>query len=157
MVLYHKTICQSPDQGAEDRAAKTLDLDATDIVSAWIAFAAFRSVKENPDGKIFTEILEPVFDAGRDKQHIIFLECLSRCAADELSGAVGDHINFIARMRRLRISSARGIEFSDERAVLEKRDYAFFLRAGQSIDRVSQTYFETIFSSHGDAANNTLE
>ena len=91
-------------------------------------FAAFRSVEEDPYGEIVGEIFEAMFDAGTDKEKIVWAELLSLAFADKFPGAGDHYVNFILLVRRLRIGPARRVKFYLERAMLEQRDGSFLLR-----------------------------
>ena len=56
--------------------------------SGLISFAAFGSIKENPDRKVIAEVLKTMCDTGRGKQNIVRGNCLPRAIANELSAAL---------------------------------------------------------------------
>src|SRR5260370_15125473 len=106
--------------------------------SASICFAAFRTIKENPDRKIIAEVFKTVFDSRGREQNVVWREGLSRSAADKLSAALRDDVNFVQRMERLRITAARRVELHDQRAEFEQQHGLLALRTGQTFERCAQ-------------------
>ena len=81
--------------------------------SASIDLAALRPVKEDPDGEVIAEVFEPMFDSGGCEQDISWRESLPSAITNEFAGALGHNIDFVARMRRLRIVAARRVKLYD--------------------------------------------
>jgi len=84
-----------------------------------IDLAAFRAIKKDPDREVLTEILKAMFDARRGKQDIVRTKSLASAAANQLSAAAHDDVNFVTRMRCLRVLAARRIKLNHQRAMLE--------------------------------------
>ena len=96
-----------------------------------------------------------MFDAGGGKQNVIHLRRFARPAVNKFSAALRDNINFIARMRRLRIAAARDIELDYEGTVLEQSDRALALWPWQTLKRLAQSNSLTgIGGSHFSLALN---
>jgi hypothetical protein len=125
--------------------------------SRGISLAAFRAVEENPNCKVFTEVFEPVFDIGRDEEDVVRFEALAGAVADELATALRYDIDFIARVGCLGITSARRVEFHDQRTVFEECYRALALRTGQAFEGVAELQPLTVIVAHGDVRNNTLQ
>jgi hypothetical protein len=82
-------------------------------------FAAFRPVEQDPYSEIVGEIFEAMFDAGTDKEKIVWAELLSLAFADKFPRAGDHYVNFILLVRRLWVGPARRVKFYLERAMLE--------------------------------------
>ena len=99
-----------------------------------------------------------MFDTGGHKQNVVRNEVLARTSADKLTVALGDDVNLVTRMRRLRIAAARRVELHDQRAVLEQQHGLLALRAGQTFQRFAEfNLLKGIGRCHGDDGNNTLQ
>src|SRR5882672_6964076 len=125
--------------------------------SAGVSLAAFRAVKENPNRKVFTEVLEAVFDIGSDEKDIVRFAALAGAVADEVAPALCYDIDFIARVWCLGIASARRVEFYDQRTVFEQGHRALALRTGQTFEGLVQLQLLRVRVAHGDVRNNTLQ
>lgn len=122
-----------------------------------ISFTAFRAIEENPYREVLAEVLKAVFDFGGDEQNVVRSKCLAHSAANKLAGALRHDVDFIARVRSLRIAPARRIELYHQRTVFEERHRALALGTGQACECVLQLQLLTVTVAHGDAGHNTLQ
>ena len=90
--------------------------------------AAFRAVEENPDRKIIAEIFKTVFHSGGDKQEIMRAKLPAFAGTNEVTGAANNYVDFITRMRTLRIVAPRCVKLHGKGPVVEERDGTFSLR-----------------------------
>ncbi len=70
-------------------------------------------------------------DACGRKQKISGAESQSLVVYEKKSAARDDHVNLISRVRRLRISPARRVDFRRQSAMTEERDESFSVRLRQ--------------------------
>ena len=90
--------------------------------------AAFRAVEENPKRKVIAEIFKTMFHPGGDEQEIVGPKLPTLARANEIAGAADDNVDLIARVRTLRIATARRLKFDGKCPTLEQRDGPFPLR-----------------------------
>jgi len=69
-----------------------------------------------------------MFHSGGDKQEIVRPKLPEFARAEKIAGAADDNIDLVARVRSLRIATARRIKFHGKGPVLEQRDGTFSLR-----------------------------
>ena len=93
-----------------------------------LCLAAFRAVEENPKRKVIAEIFKTMFYPGGDKQEIVRPKLPTLARANEIAGAADDNVDLIARVRTLRIATARRIQFHGKCSVLKQYDETFWLR-----------------------------
>jgi hypothetical protein len=122
-----------------------------------ISFAAFGSIKENPDRKVIAEVLKSMFGSGRGKQEVMGRKCLPRGATNKLATALRHDVNLIARMRHLEVRAAWLGQLNYEGTMFEQHDVVFALGTRQATKPVSETNLHTFVIAHGDDRNNTLQ
>src|ERR1700686_543846 len=88
----------------------------------FVSFAAFWAIKENPESETVGKILEPVFDSSLDENEISRTNGPAFFAGQKLTASAQDHINLVARVRRLQIDAARRVKFHLQAAVFPERD-----------------------------------
>ena len=88
-------------------------------------FPAFWPIKNHPNNQVGSKVFESMADTGGGKEHIGRTESLASVAANIFATAGGDEINFIARVRILRIASAWRIDLDHQGAVFENGRKAF--------------------------------
>src|ERR1700680_2184049 len=107
--------CCAASVSGVSRIAKRRDL----INSRTWPFSALRSVKDHPHQKIVREILEAMRQARGGEEKIIGLERIAAIAVYERASPPDHHITFVARVRLLRILSARCVKLHGQCPVLE--------------------------------------
>ena len=91
------------------------------IESGSLRFAPFRSVEENPQGKIVTKVLEPVWHVCFHKNEIAGTDGPAFFPAKKVAAASNDNVNLIARVWSLQIGAARGIKLDLQALVFPKQ------------------------------------
>ena len=97
-------------------------------------FSAFRSIEQHPQRQVAGEVFKPVFDARGREQDIRWSKLPAVVAANVLTGASGHEINFVARVRLLRIDAARRVDLDQQTAMLENGGKALSFRSGQTLE-----------------------
>src|SRR5262249_49267049 len=80
------------------------------------AFAAFRTIEDDPGLQVLAEILEPVRLSGGHKEKIALAKRRSLVPVNKRSRALHDDIDFVSGVGCLGVVPARGIQLDLERA-----------------------------------------
>src|SRR5439155_14842492 len=93
-----------------------------------LCLAAFRAVEENPECKVVAEIFKTMFHPGGDEQEIVRPKLPTLARANEIARAADDNIDFVARVRSLRIAPTWRVQLHGKCSVLKQCDGTFPLR-----------------------------
>src|SRR6266480_1489870 len=93
-----------------------------------LRLAAFRAVKENPERKVVAEVFKTMLHSRWDKQEIVRPKLPTLVGAEKIARTADNNIDFVTRVRSLRIATARRVKFHCKCPVLEQRDGTFPLR-----------------------------
>lgn len=139
-----------PVGGAEAGARIAGQLQVCRLASLW-------SIKGDPDYEVRRERFKAVDPPGRNKDKRPDANRLVTLTVEEQAGALHDKIDFVSRVRLLRVMPCWRIDFNDQRAVREDRNgqiarwrWSFRERLGQSDDGGPDAWFHrNILSSTG--------
>src|ERR1041385_7892845 len=101
-----------------------------------IALAPRRAIEDHPGPEVVGELLEPVSRAGRHKEHVPGRETMADRPVHEPATAILDHVDFVLRMRVLRILPARRVQPDPQGSMLERLDVLLGRRLRQRHDRL---------------------
>src|ERR1700722_1237979 len=91
-------------------------------------FSAGRSIEYDPRREVLRKMFEPMLDARRYEHRVAAGKFRTFAGDDEFARSGNHEIDFIARVRRLRIGADRRVDLHDERAVRERLDEALAVR-----------------------------
>src|SRR5262244_4159003 len=83
--------------------------------------ATFGPIEHHPNHHLVAELFEPMWQARRRKQDIIWAEPISPIAVHKETHPLRHHVQLVLQVRLLRIRPARCVQLDTERPVFEDR------------------------------------